>query len=118
MGDGKIVPMKPSLQKLQKFFRLEAERGYDNRAVLGGLDRSWTTGSRRRVDKLPEELIQVIHATAGLSASAQPLEQKFQPLADTTGEEHLILHSASRPRPQRPQWSARPFRTTSSAAAS
>ena len=31
--------MKPSLEKLQKFFKLEAERGYDNNAVMGGLDR-------------------------------------------------------------------------------
>ena len=29
--------MKPSLLKLKKFFRLEAERRYDNRAVMGGL---------------------------------------------------------------------------------
>ncbi len=29
--------MNPSLDKLSKFLRLEAERGYDNRAVVGGL---------------------------------------------------------------------------------
>jgi ATP-dependent DNA helicase RecG len=53
--------MKPSLQKLQKIFKLEAERGYDNRAVLGGLDRildSWEVEAR--ADGLPEELIQAI----------------------------------------------------------
>jgi ATP-dependent DNA helicase RecG len=53
--------MKPSLQKLQKFFRLEAERGFDNRAVLGGLDRildSWEVDAR--ADSLPEEIIQLV----------------------------------------------------------
>ena len=29
--------MNNSIKKLQKFFRLEAQRGYDNRAVMGGL---------------------------------------------------------------------------------
>ncbi|HEY9089957.1 MAG TPA: hypothetical protein VIO36_17430, partial [Anaerolineaceae bacterium] len=36
--------MPSPIDKLQKFFRLEAERGYDNRAVVGGLDKilpSW-----------------------------------------------------------------------------
>ncbi len=53
--------MKPSIQKLQKFFKLEAERGYDNRAVLGGLERMldrWE--GEARLDGLPEELIQLI----------------------------------------------------------
>ncbi len=53
--------MKPSLLKLQKFFKLEAERGFDNRAVLGGLDRildSWEIDAR--ADSLPEEIIQLV----------------------------------------------------------
>lgn len=53
--------MKPSLQKLQKFFKLEAERGFDNRAVLGGLDRildNWEIDARS--DGLPEEIIQLV----------------------------------------------------------
>ena len=53
--------MKPSLIKLQKFFKLEAERGYDNRAVLGGLSRMlepWEAESRQ--DGLPEELITAV----------------------------------------------------------
>jgi len=53
--------MKPSLQKLFKIFKLEAERGYDNRAVLGGLDRildSWEVEARN--ENLPEDLIQAI----------------------------------------------------------
>lgn len=53
--------MKPSLIKLQKFFKLEAERGYDNRAVMGGLSRmleSWEAEGRQ--DGLPEELIAAV----------------------------------------------------------
>lgn len=53
--------MKPSLVKLQKFFKLEAERGYDNRAVLGGLSRMlepWE--AEARLDGLPEELISAV----------------------------------------------------------
>src|SRR3972149_6413775 len=53
--------MKLSLDKLQKFFKLEAERGYDNRAVVGGLEQileSWH--AEAQVDNLPEEFIQAI----------------------------------------------------------
>ncbi len=53
--------MKSSIEKLQKFFSLEADRGYDNKAVLGGLAKmldSWEADARR--DELPEELIQAV----------------------------------------------------------
>lgn len=53
--------MKPSLLKLQKFFKLESERGYDNRAVMGGLSRMlepWEAEARQ--DGLPEELITAV----------------------------------------------------------
>ena len=53
--------MKPSIQKLQKFFKLEAERGYDNHAVLGGLERMldlWE--AEARADNLPDDLIRVV----------------------------------------------------------
>ena len=53
--------MKPSLEKLHKFFKLETERGYDNRAVVGGLERMldpWS--SEARADNLPEDLIEAI----------------------------------------------------------
>ena len=53
--------MKPSLEKLQKIFILEAERGYDNHAVLGGLERlleHWE--AEARIDELPEDLIQAV----------------------------------------------------------
>lgn len=53
--------MVPSLDRLQKIFRLEAERGYDNHAVVGGLERMldhWEADAR--IDQVPEELIQAI----------------------------------------------------------
>ena len=53
--------MKPSLQKIQKYLKLEAERGYDNRAILGGLERMlapWE--AEARVDELSEDFIQVV----------------------------------------------------------
>ena len=53
--------MKPSLQKLRKFFRLEAERGYDNKAVMGGLANilsAWELEARD--DQLTEQTIQAV----------------------------------------------------------
>lgn len=53
--------IKSSVQKLQKFFRLEADRDYDNRAVMGGLSsmlESWEANARQ--DELPEAIIQAV----------------------------------------------------------
>jgi len=53
--------MKQSIQKLQKFFKLESERGYDNKAVMGGLGRmldSWEAEARS--EEIPEGLIQAV----------------------------------------------------------
>jgi len=53
--------MKPSIEKLKKFFKLEADRDYDNKAVMGGLSRmldSWITDAR--MDDINENLIQAI----------------------------------------------------------
>ena len=55
--------MKPSIEKLRKFFRLEADRDYDNRAVMGGLEsmlQAWE--AEARVDQLPEGLVQAVVA--------------------------------------------------------
>jgi ATP-dependent DNA helicase RecG len=58
---GKISSMKPSLDKLYKFFRLEIERGYDNHAVMGGLERMLSRWENEaRADNLPEDLIKVV----------------------------------------------------------
>jgi len=53
--------MKASIHKLRKFFRLEAERGYDNKAVMGGLANilsAWELEARD--DQLPEQIIQAV----------------------------------------------------------
>ena len=55
--------MQPAVEKLLKFLRLEAERGYDNRAVVGGLDRildPWE--SEARGSEVPEPILQVVRA--------------------------------------------------------
>ncbi len=53
--------MHSSIEKLQKLFRLERERGYDNRAVVGGLDKllpAWE--SEARATNLPEGAIEMV----------------------------------------------------------
>jgi ATP-dependent DNA helicase RecG len=57
----KLSPMKLSLDKLHKFFKLEAERGYDNRAVVGGLGEMlarWE--AEARAEGIPDTLITVV----------------------------------------------------------
>jgi ATP-dependent DNA helicase RecG len=57
----KLALMKPSIQKLQKFLKLEADRGYDNRAVVGGLNRMldpWE--SEARAEGVSEDLVQAV----------------------------------------------------------
>jgi ATP-dependent DNA helicase RecG len=50
--------MKASLEKLYKFFKLETERGFDNRAVLGGLEKAFTAWeTEARIENIPEDLI-------------------------------------------------------------
>ncbi len=61
----KYLPMsiQPSVEKLHKFFSLEAQRGYDNGAVMGGLGRmleNWE--AEARADGLPEDLIRAVSA--------------------------------------------------------
>jgi RecG-like helicase len=53
--------MKPSVQKLYKIIKLEAERGFDDRAVLGGLARmlgSWE--AEARLEGVREDFIQLV----------------------------------------------------------
>lgn len=59
--------MLSSIAKLLKFIRLEIERGYDNRAVVGGLDKILPAWEREaRANQLDEGLIQA--AKSGLQA--------------------------------------------------
>jgi ATP-dependent DNA helicase RecG len=53
--------MKSSIQKLHKFFNLEADRNFDNKAVMGGLHNmliSWEPEAR--ADGLSDELIEAV----------------------------------------------------------
>ncbi|MCX6025382.1 MAG: DEAD/DEAH box helicase, partial [Chloroflexi bacterium] len=55
--------MNPALERLSKIIRLEAERGYDNRAVMGGLERileSWT--QEAQAGGLPARAIQLVES--------------------------------------------------------
>ncbi|MBM3143598.1 MAG: ATP-dependent DNA helicase RecG [Chloroflexi bacterium] len=53
--------MKPSIQKLRNYFKLEAKNGYDNSAVIGGLERMLDPWSMEaRADSLPEAIIQAV----------------------------------------------------------
>jgi ATP-dependent DNA helicase RecG len=55
--------MKPSIEKLQKFFKLEAQRDYDNKAVMGGLAQMLDTWeAEARNDELSESLIQAVNS--------------------------------------------------------
>ena len=55
--------MKPSIQKLKNYIHGEAERGYDNRMIIGGLERileHWVPEAR--AEGIPEEVIQLVTA--------------------------------------------------------
>lgn len=53
--------MNPALDKIDKFLKLEAERSFDNRAVLGGLDKILDTWTKEATESgLPQELIQLV----------------------------------------------------------
>jgi ATP-dependent DNA helicase RecG len=68
--------MKPSLHKLQKFFKLESERGYDNRAVVGGLERvlqHWEAEARS--ESVPESLVQNVTTQLRNYSSLSPGER-------------------------------------------
>ncbi len=55
--------MQPSLEKLRKFFRLEYDNGYQDRAVIGGLVKIldlWQAEARN--ESVPEETVQAVAA--------------------------------------------------------
>ena len=53
--------MYPSIEKLQKYVRLEAKNGYDNKAIIGGLASMLETWeSEARNDGVAEEVIQAV----------------------------------------------------------
>ncbi|MEN8172615.1 MAG: ATP-dependent DNA helicase RecG [Chloroflexota bacterium] len=53
--------MKPSITKLRNYFRLEADKDYENKAIIGGIEsmlEPWA--AEARVDQIPEAIIQVV----------------------------------------------------------
>lgn len=55
--------MQPSLEKLRKFFRLEYDNGYQDRAVIGGFVKIldlWQAEARN--ESVPEEILQAVAA--------------------------------------------------------
>jgi ATP-dependent DNA helicase RecG len=89
--------MPSTIEKLQKFFRLESERGYDNRAVVGGLKKIlpiWETEASN--EKINEDIIRLV-------------KNRIDEYADHTSQERqeiiqslLELISQTRPNPQSP----------------
>lgn len=70
--------MNPALEKLAKILRLERDRGYDNRAVVGGLERMldpWQ--AEARASGLPDSLVGLVCAGlrdySALSSQARAL---------------------------------------------
>ena len=66
--------MHSSIEKLHKLFRLERERGCDNRAVVGGLDKilpSWEAEARALTlsDEVIEKVLTSLRAYPGLEQS-------------------------------------------------
>ncbi len=98
--------MKPSLNKLQKFFKLEAERGYDNHAVLGGLERildRWE--AEARADRIAEDLIQVVverlrdYPRLATTSRAEVLEGLLRRIHRIEGEPGTAALSPIKPAP-------------------
>jgi len=78
--------MLSSIEKLQKFFRLEIERGYDNRAVVGGLDKilpAWE--SEARSNKLSDEIIQLIITGLKTYPTLEPV-QRAEAIVEMTAQ--------------------------------
>jgi ATP-dependent DNA helicase RecG len=95
--------MKPSLQKIQKILKLEADQGYSNRAVIGGLDRLLGTWEpEARLDGVPEELIQVVgsrlrdYPRLSETSRAETLEGLWRRLHSESGTQPPALPPAPR----------------------
>jgi ATP-dependent DNA helicase RecG len=110
--------MKPSINKLYKFLKLEIEQGYTNRAVIGGLEKiliAWEVEARG--EQLPEEAVQGVGKCLREYGALQPLQRQdaletlWQHLRDLTGEKLPALPESTLEKPvERPQLTPRPAR--------
>jgi ATP-dependent DNA helicase RecG len=111
-----INQMKPSLLKLHKFLKLEIERNFDNRAVVGGLERMlepWQ--AEAQVDNLNPELVQAVlsrlrdYANLSPRSRAEALEGLWRRIQRETDEQlpalptiKSVIADREKTRPPRP----------------
>jgi ATP-dependent DNA helicase RecG len=92
--------MNPSIKKLTNFLKLEAERGHDNRAVMGGLERMlepWEDEARQ--NSVPDPIIEVVVARLRDYRQLTPgsREEALQGLWHRLSEVFPELEPASKP---------------------
>lgn len=88
--------MYSAIEKLQKFFNLEAERGYDNRAVVGGLDKilpSWAKEAQS--EGLSSSTIQTISSRLSIYGQLS-LEERASTIQDILS---MLSEAGSAPPP-------------------
>lgn len=91
--------MPSPFEKLQRYIRLESERGYDNRAVVGGLDKiiPWWE-PEARICSIPEDTLQAI-----LERLRTYPKVESEDRSRLVGELEKLLEPLSKlPRPERP----------------
>jgi ATP-dependent DNA helicase RecG len=95
--------MSSSIEKLRKFFKLEIERKYDNRAVVGGLDKilpSWE--KEARLDGLDNSIIELVRSklVQYSSSDTSQREHLLNVLLDDLSQQNPAPQGASQPLPQ------------------
>jgi ATP-dependent DNA helicase RecG len=97
--------MPSPFEKLQRYIRLESERGYDNRAVVGGLDKiiPWWE-PEARISAVSEDTLQSILVLLRAYPKAES-EERSQLAKEL---EKLLEPLAKLPRPERPTPPPRP----------
>lgn len=104
--------MHSSIEKLQKFFKLEKERGYDNRAVVGGLDKIIPAWDREaHGNQIEEGVIQTVidrlkeYPSLDLAGRTTVLDQLIEDLqkVPTTPPAPTAPRPQSAPRPAAPR---------------
>lgn len=101
--------MLSPIEKLRKFIKLEQERGYDNRAVVGGLDKIYPWWEKEaRAFGLSDDLIKTIHdqlvAYPGSSTDIRPeILQNLLDQLPTIEADPASVAAANAPRSSQPR---------------
>jgi ATP-dependent DNA helicase RecG len=115
--------MLSSINKLQKFFKLEQERGYDNKAIVGGLDKvlpAWVTEARAQ--NIPDTLIDAVvtclkdYPSLDAAARADSLANLLQQIGVRPIVEHTRPAPVASPVPSAPPAAVLPLPPTPPAA--